>query len=87
MDGHNYGVPHRLTHEEAGIRLTAAVVDVPFKGSRVVARVRSFRKAGFAIDPAHRPKARLVRPGGPRLASCDGSGRSGPRQPASSRLS
>jgi transposase len=74
IDKHYYSVPHQLIHEQMDVRVTATLVDVLLRGSRVYLHRRSFTVGGFTTIDEHMPKAhrahrewspsRLIRWGG-----------------------
>ncbi|HUY98536.1 MAG TPA: IS21 family transposase [Verrucomicrobiae bacterium] len=56
-DHHYYSVPYQLVGERIEVRRTAAVIEVFWRGKRVAAHGRSFRRGGFTTLPAHMPDA------------------------------
>ena len=58
VEGHNYSVPYQLIKEKVEVRLTAATVELIYRGRRVAAHARSFVKNGYTTIAEHRPKAR-----------------------------
>jgi transposase len=57
VDHHCYSVPHQLVHEQVDLRVTATLVDVLLRGSRVYLHRRSFVVGGFTTIDEHMPKA------------------------------
>jgi len=55
--GHYYSVPYQLTKEQVDVRITDRVVEVLYKGRRVVSHLRGFKKGGATTAPAHMPHA------------------------------
>jgi len=52
---HYYSVPYALIHERLDARVTAHIVEVFHKGSRVASHIRSYGKYGHTILEEHRP--------------------------------
>jgi len=52
---HYYSVPYRLIHERLDARVTAHIVEIFHKGSRVAGHVRSYVRYGHTILEEHRP--------------------------------
>jgi transposase len=57
VDRHWYSVPSRLVGQVCDIRLTATIVEVLHRGSRVASHRRSTRQGRFTTEPAHMPEA------------------------------
>jgi len=57
VDHNVYSVPHALLHARVEARLTAAVVEIFFKGRRVAAHVRLSGRGRMSTEPAHMPAA------------------------------
>ncbi|MDI6814188.1 MAG: IS21 family transposase, partial [Desulfitobacteriaceae bacterium] len=55
VDHNCYSVPYQLIHKTVDIRLTAAAVEMLFKGRRVSVHQRSYRKGEYITNPQHRP--------------------------------
>ena len=54
---HLYSVPHQLLGEQLDVRVTATMIDVYRRGTRVYVHRRSFLVGGFTTIPEHMPKA------------------------------
>ena len=57
VEGHYYSVPYRLTGATVTVRLTASMVEILHRDSRVAVHARSALKGRFTTDPGHRSKA------------------------------
>jgi transposase len=57
VEGHFYSVPYTLLRATVRVRLTATMVEVLHRGTRVAVHVRRLSKGGFTTDPGHRPKS------------------------------
>ena len=57
VDGHCYSVPYRLTGATVTVRLTASMVEILHRDTRVAVHARSTLKGRFTTDPGHRSKA------------------------------
>ncbi len=55
VDHHDYSVPYQRATDEVEIRLSAATVEVLYKGKRVASHVRSFEYGGTTTNPDHLP--------------------------------
>ncbi len=55
LDHHYYSVPHALVHEHVDGRSTATTVEVFFKGRRVAAHARSYRRGWHTTINEHMP--------------------------------
>jgi len=55
VDKHFYSVPYRLVGERVDARRTATTVEILFKGKRVAAHARSYRKGRATTRPEHMP--------------------------------
>lgn len=54
---HCYSVPYTLLRATVRVRLTATMVEVLHRGTRVAVHGRRMSKGGFTTDPGHRPKS------------------------------
>ncbi len=54
---HFYSVPYTLVREEVEARLTAATIEIFYRGRRVASHARSTVRFRFTTDPAHMPEA------------------------------
>ena len=52
-----YSVPHQLFGEQLDVRVTATMIDIYRRGTRVYVHRRSFAVGGFTTIPEHMPKA------------------------------
>ncbi len=50
-------MPYTLLRATVRVRLTATMVEVLHRGTRVAVHVRRMSKGGFTTDPGHRPKS------------------------------
>jgi transposase len=50
-------VPYPLVKQEVDLRFTQRTIEAFFRGRRVAAHIRSYRKGGFTTLPEHMPKA------------------------------
>jgi transposase len=60
VEGHFYSVPHALIKATVRVRLTAAMIEVLYRGTRVAVHRRQvgpLAKGRFTTEPAHRPKS------------------------------
>ena len=57
MDGHYYSVPYSLVKQQLDVRLSAQVVEVFHKGTRVASHQRSPLKGRHTTVAVHMPKA------------------------------
>ena len=57
VDGHYYSVPYRLVKQQLEARLTAHIVEIFHKGTRVASHQRSPLKGHHSTVAAHMPKA------------------------------
>jgi len=57
VDGHYYSVPYRLVKQQLETRLTAHIVEIFHKGTRVASHQRSPLKGRHSTVAAHMPKA------------------------------
>ena len=57
VEGHYYSVPYRLTGATVTVRLTASMVEILHRDSRVAVHARSALKGRFTTEPSHRSKA------------------------------
>jgi transposase len=55
VEGHFYSVPYQLLREKLDVRLTAHTLEAFFKGKRIAAHVRSYRKGGYTTLKEHMP--------------------------------
>ena len=55
VDHHDYSVPYQRATDEVEIRLSAATVEVFYKGKRCASHVRSFEYGGVTTNPEHLP--------------------------------
>lgn len=56
-DKHYYSVPFRLARQQAGVRLSAATVEIFCRSARVASHPRSHVRHGHTTDPAHMPES------------------------------
>jgi transposase len=56
-DHNYYSVPYQLLHQRLEVRLTAAIVELYFKGRRVASHRRRWGRSQYSTDPAHMPHA------------------------------
>jgi transposase len=56
VDGHFYSAPCQLVKKQVEVRLTASVVEVLYKGTRIATHRRSHEKGRFTTIPEHRPE-------------------------------
>src|SRR5207302_7418425 len=57
VDGHYYSVPYSLVKQQLDVRLSAQVVEIFHKGTRVASHQRSPLKGRHSTVAAHMPKA------------------------------
>lgn len=57
VEHHYYSVPHHLFQAQVDVRVTATVVDILLRGTRVYLHRRSFVGGGFTTIPEHMPHA------------------------------
>lgn len=57
VDHHYYSVPHALVRQEIIVRLTATTLECFFKGRRIAAHVRSYRRGAHTTIPEHMPES------------------------------
>jgi transposase len=57
VDGHYYSVPYRLVKQQLEARLSAPIVEIFYKGTRVASHQRSPLKGRHSTVAAHMPKA------------------------------
>jgi len=57
VDKHCYSVPYQLVRAVVTVRLTATMVEVLHRGTRVAAHARRHTPGGYSTDPGHRPKS------------------------------
>ena len=57
VDGHYYSVPYALVKQQLEVRLSAQVVEIFSKGTRVASHPRSPHKGRHSTVTAHMPKA------------------------------
>jgi len=57
VDGHYYSVPYALVKQQLEVRLSASVVELFHKGTRVASHQRSPHKGRHSTVAAHMPKA------------------------------
>ena len=57
VEGHYYSVPQALVRQTIEIRLTLGSVECFFKGKRVAAHARSYRRGAHSTVPEHMPAA------------------------------
>lgn len=57
VEHHLYSVPHQLFGEQLDVRVTATMVDIYRRGTRVYVHRRSFTVGGFTTIAEHMPKA------------------------------
>lgn len=57
FDDHFYSVPHQYIHHEVEIRSTSKSVECFYKGKRIAAHARSYKKYGFTTLTEHMPRA------------------------------
>lgn len=57
VDGHYYSAPYRLVREKVDVRITATVVEIFRKGSRVASHARSHRKGKHTTVKDHMPQS------------------------------
>jgi transposase len=57
VERHWYSVPYQLVGEQCDIRVTAGIVEVLHKGTRVASHPRSGEQRRFTTIPAHMPEA------------------------------
>jgi len=57
VEGHYYSVPYRLTGATVTVRLTATMLEVLHRDTRVAVHARSALKGRCTTEPAHRSKA------------------------------
>jgi len=55
VDHHDYSVPYQRATDEVEIRLSAATVEVFYKGKRCASHVRSFERGGVTTNLEHLP--------------------------------
>jgi transposase len=57
VERHYYSVPHALIHTQVDVRVTATMVDILLRGTRVYLHRRGVTVGGFTTIPEHMPKA------------------------------
>ena len=55
--GHFYSVPYRLTGATVTVRVTATMLEVLHRNTRVAVHARSALKGTYTTEPTHRPKS------------------------------
>lgn len=56
VDGCYYSAPHTFIKKKLDVRLSAATVELFFKGERIASHPRSYRKGSYTTTPTHMPK-------------------------------
>lgn len=56
IDGHYYSAPYELTKEPIEVRITANVIEIFSKGTRVASHIRSYRRGTHTTIQEHMPK-------------------------------
>lgn len=57
VDWHFYSVPYPLAQQQVEVRRSARTVEIYRQGQRVATHPRSWQRARYTTDPAHRPKS------------------------------
>jgi len=57
FERHRYSVPYKLRKQRVDVKSTLAVIEIFYKGSRIVTHRRSSRPGGFTTDRDHMPSS------------------------------
>ena len=57
VEKHCYSVPYQFVRATVTVRLTATMIEVLHRGTRIAAHARRHTPGGYSTDPAHRPKS------------------------------
>jgi transposase len=57
VDHHFYSVPYTLLRAKVTVRMTATMIEVLHRGTRVAAHARQYTRGCYSTNPAHRPKS------------------------------
>ena len=57
FDEHFYSVPHQHSRHAVEIRASSKMVECFYKGQRIAAHIRSYKRYGYTTLPEHMPKA------------------------------
>ncbi|HXH55327.1 MAG TPA: IS21 family transposase [Gammaproteobacteria bacterium] len=56
IDGHYYSAPYELTKESIEVRITANIIEIFNKGTRIASHIRSYRRGAHTTVQEHMPK-------------------------------